>query len=96
MRRLALPTALVLCASWAHAQETSRTPVQGPIAESAERIARELWQTDPPPFSVDEEGRPRFRTGVIETIPPPPWRLAHDLSLTPAGGAPSPIRRWSG
>ena len=87
MRRLALPTAFVLCASWAHAQETSRTAEPGPIAESAERIARERWQTDPPPFSVDEAGRPRFRTGVVETIPPPPWRLAHDLSLTPRRGA---------
>jgi len=87
MRRLALFTAWVLSASQAHAQETSRTPAQGPIAESAERIARELWPTDAAPFSVDEEGRPRFRTGVTETLSPPPWQPAQDLSLTPARGA---------
>ena len=86
MRRLALATAFVLCASWTYAQETSRTPAQGPIAESAERIAREFWPTDPAPFSV-EEGRPRFRSGVTESLPPPPWQPAHDLSLTPVRGA---------
>ena len=87
MRRLALLTAFALCASRALAQETSRTPVQRPIAESAERIAGEFWLTDAAPFSVDEEGRPRFRTGVMETVPPPPWRPAPDLSLTPKRGA---------
>ena len=87
MRRLALFTAFVVCASQAYAQETSRTPAQGPIAESAERIARELWRTDAAPFSVDEEGRPRFRTGVTETLSPPPWQPAQDLSLTPVRGA---------
>jgi hypothetical protein len=87
MRRLALPTAFVLCASWTHAQETSRTPAQGPIAASAERIAREVWPTDSATFFVDEEGRPRFRTGVTESLPLPPWQLTHDFSLTPARGA---------
>ena len=87
MRRLALFTAFVLCASQVHAQETSRTPAHGPIAESAGRIARELWPTDTVPFSVDEEGRPLFRTGVTETLAPPPWQPAQDLSPTPAQGA---------
>jgi hypothetical protein len=86
MRRLAFPAAFVLCASWAHAQETSQTPAQGPIAESAGRIAREFWPTDPGPFSVDDEGRPRFRSGVTESVPPPPW-LPGDLTITPARGA---------
>src|SRR4026208_36138 len=87
MRRLALLTAFALCASGALAQETSRTPAQRPIAESAEPIAREFCLTDGAPFSFDEEGRPRFRTGVTETVPPPPWRPAPDLSLTPKRGA---------
>jgi hypothetical protein len=87
MRRLALLTAFALCASGAPAQETARTPAQRPIAESAERIAREFWLTDAAPLSVDEEGRPRFRTGITETLPPPPWRPALDLPLTPARGA---------
>jgi len=85
MRRLALLTAFALCASGALAQET--TPAQRPIAESAERIAREFWPTDLALFSIDEDGRPRFRTGVTETVPPPPWQPAPDLSLTPARGA---------
>jgi hypothetical protein len=87
MRRLALLAAFVLCASWTHAQERSQTPAPGPIADSAERIARELWPTDATSFYVDEEGRPRFRSGVTESIPPPPWQPAKDLSLTPARGA---------
>jgi hypothetical protein len=87
MRRLALPTAFVLCASWSHAQEVSQTPAQRPIAESAERIAREFWPIDSATFSVDEEGRPRFRSGVIEPVPPPPWQPGRDLSLPPARGA---------
>jgi hypothetical protein len=87
MRRLALLTAFALCTSSADAQETSRTPEQGSIAESAERIARELWPTEPQQFFIDEDGRPRFRTGVIETSPPPPWWPVQDRSLTPARGA---------
>jgi len=87
MRRLALLAAFVLCASWTHAQETSRIAIQGPIAESAQRIAREFWPTEGGPLSLDEQGRPRFRTGITETVPSPPWRWAQDLSLTPARGA---------
>lgn len=87
MRRLAPVAVFVLCASWVHGQETLPTTVQRPIAESAERVGREIWPTDTPPFFIDEEGRPRFRSGVTETIPPPPWRQAPDLSLTPTRGA---------
>src|SRR5688572_33395169 len=88
MRRLALFTAFVLCASQAHPQETPWTPAQGPIAESAERIARELWPTSASSFSGEQQGGPRFRTGVTETLPPPPWRPAQDPSFTtPARGA---------
>jgi hypothetical protein len=87
MRRLALLTGFVLCASWTHAQETPATPAQGPIAESPQRIAHDLWTIDGTSFSDDEEGRPRFRTGVTETVPPPPWLPTRDRSLTPARGA---------
>ena len=71
-----------------HAQE-SRTPREpGPIAESADRIAREWWPTEPGSFTIDEQGRPRFRTGTTETLLTPPWQLSPlDLSLTPARGA---------
>lgn len=87
MRQLALFTVLLLSASRAHGQETSPTAAQRPIAESAEQIAREFWPTDAPSFSIDEEGRPRFRSGVTETVPPPPWRPDADSVLTPARGA---------
>jgi hypothetical protein len=87
MRRLALSTAFVLCASWTHAQETAGTPGEHPIAESADRIARDIWPTDAPSFSTDEEGRPRFQSGVTETLPPPAWRLTRDFTVTPGRGA---------
>src|ERR1044072_4125695 len=87
MRRLALLAAFVLFASRTHAQETSRISGQGPIADSAERLARQVWPTDVAAFSVDEEGQPRFRGGVTETIPLPPWRPSQDRSLPPARGA---------
>jgi hypothetical protein len=90
MRRLAL---LVASAVWLssnlHAQE-SRTPrprEPGPIAESANRIARDWWPTEPASFTIDEEGRPRFRTGVTETVPAPPWQLSPEEAVTPARGA---------
>ena len=90
MRRLAL---LVASAIWLssslHAQE-SRTPwprEPGPIAESADRIARDWWPTEPTSFTIDEEGRPRFRTGTTETLPAPPWQLSPEYALTPARGA---------
>ena len=90
MRRLAL---LVASAVWLssnlHAQEsqTPRPRESGPIAESANRIARDWWPTEPASFSIDEEGRPRFRTGTTATLPAPPWRLSPDDPLTPARGA---------
>jgi hypothetical protein len=87
MQRLALIAGFVLCASPPDAQETSRTFAQSPIADSAERIAREFWPMDAASFSVDEEGRPRFRSGVTETVPLPPWQPSLDLSLTPKRGA---------
>jgi hypothetical protein len=74
MKRSALLTAFALCASPAlYAQE--RTPsAPGPIAESAERLAREYWPTDTTTSTVDEQGRPRFRSGVTATPPAPPWQ----------------------
>ena len=93
MRRLGLLLAsAVWLSSNPHAQE-SKTPrpprarEPGPIAESANRIARDWWPTDPASFTIDEEGRPRFRTGIIETLPAPPWRPSPDDPLTPARGA---------
>jgi len=53
---------------------------------SSEANRRELWPTDRTTFSVDEEERPRFRRGVTQTVPLPPWQPSHDLSLTPARG----------
>jgi hypothetical protein len=50
-------------------------PAPGPIAESADRIAREWWPTDNPTFTIDDDGRPRFRSGITETVPTPPWQL---------------------
>jgi hypothetical protein len=90
MRRLAV---LVASAVWLssnlHAQEskTPRAREPGPIAESANRIARERWPTEPASFTIDEEGRPRFRSGVTETLPAPPWRPSPDDPVTPARGA---------
>ena len=90
MRRLAL---LVASAVWLssnlHAQEsrTQRPREPGPIAESADRIARDWWPTEPASFTMDEEGRPRFRTGTTVTLPAPPWHLSPEYALTPARGA---------
>ena len=51
----------------------------GPIAESAARVAREWWPTDVATFTIDEEGRPRFRAGVTVTQSlPPPWQLSDE------------------
>jgi hypothetical protein len=73
-----------------HAQE-SRTPREpGPIAESADRIAREWWPTEPAFFTIDEHGRPRFRSGTTETLLAPPWHLTPSDPrdpLMPARGA---------
>jgi hypothetical protein len=88
MRRPVLLAALALCASPAlHAQEGRVWPAERPISKSAERIARELWPTDVATSTIDEEGRPRFRSGITVTVLPPPWQLTPDTAPTPSRGA---------
>jgi hypothetical protein len=78
MRRLAL-LACVLCLSPVlRAQETDRQASPRPIQDSAARIAREYWPTDIATFTIDEQGRPRFRSGVTATLPSPPWQLSSE------------------
>lgn len=78
--------ATCLCADL-RAQEAERTPrAPGPIGESTDRIARETWPTEAWSFTIDEDGRPRFRSGVTATLPPPLWQL------TPGDTSPVPIR----
>ena len=88
MRRLAL---LVASAVWLSsnllAQEPKSPREPGPIAESANRIARDWWPTEPSSFTIDEEGRPRFRTSITETLMAPPWRPSPADAMTPARGA---------
>ena len=62
-------------------------PAERPISKSAERIARELWPIAVATSTLDEEGRPRFRSGITVTMLPPPWRLTPDTAPTPARGA---------
>ena len=79
MRRLALLGACVLCLpTAARAQEANSTPSPRPIEESATRIAREYWPTDSATFTVDDEGRPRFRSGITVATPPPPWQQSSE------------------
>jgi len=88
MRRLALLGAFLFCTSSPlFAQEGGTTPVPRPITEAAERLAQNLWPTDAVTFTIDEEGRPRFRSGVTEILPSPPWQPGPDLATTPARGA---------
>ena len=88
MRRLAVLVVSTVCLSSSlHAQDSKTLREPGPIAESADRIARELWPTEPQAYTIDDEGRPRFRINTTETLPPPPWRLSPDDPLTPARGA---------
>ena len=60
-----------------------------PIAKAAERVARELWPTDVS-GSIDDQGRPRFRTTVtvIEFALPVPWQDvdANRAPFKPRGG----------
>ena len=88
MRRLAL---LVASAVWLssnlHAQESKTPREPGPIEEAANRIARDWWPTEPTSFTIDEEGRPRFRAVTTETLLAPPWHLSPNDALTPARGA---------
>jgi hypothetical protein len=98
MRRLALLGAfLFVAAATFDAQERvtadsrERQPrAPGPIAETADKLARELWPEPAASTSLvlDEHGRPRFRSGTTETAPRPPWQLsAEDKSNLPARGA---------
>jgi hypothetical protein len=98
MGRLVLLGAfLLVAATTSHAQERAtadsreRQPrAPGPIAETAEKLARELWPEQVVASSpvVDEQGRPRFRSGTTETAPRPPWQLSpEDKSIVPARGA---------
>jgi hypothetical protein len=75
MGRLALLGACVLClCPVLRAQETDLQASPRPIQDSAARIAREYWPTDIATFTIDEQGRPRFRSGVTATLPSPPWQ----------------------
>ena len=88
MRRPALLAALVLCASPAlQAQEGTVWPAERPISKFAERIAREWWPTDAVTSAIDEEGRPRFRSGITITTLPPPWPPTPDTAPIPSRGA---------
>jgi hypothetical protein len=98
MRRVALLGAfLFLVSATSDAQERAtadsreRQPrVPGPITATANKLARELWPEQVATSSpvVDEQGRPRFRSGTTETAPRPPWQLSpEDKSIVPAGGA---------
>jgi hypothetical protein len=98
MRRLAVFVGFALClpSAAARAQDANTPAAQaaksprepGPIEESANRIARDWWPSEPAArFTIDEQGRPHFSTGTIETLPPPPWRPSLTDSITPARGA---------
>jgi hypothetical protein len=90
MKQLVALIGLATCLSAdLRAQEAAGTPkAPGPIAESTDRIARETWPTDAWSFTIDEDGRPRFRSGVTVTLPPPLWHLTPgDTSPVPARGA---------
>jgi len=88
MRHPALFAALALCASPAlHAQERTAWSAERPISKSAERIARELWPIAVATSTLDEEGRPRFRSGITVTMLPPPWWPTPDTAPAPARGA---------
>jgi hypothetical protein len=90
MKQLVALIGLATCLSAGlRAQEAERTPrAPGPIAESTDRIARETWPTDAWSFTIDEDGRPRFRSGVTATLPPPLWQLTPgDTSPVPSRGA---------
>ena len=75
MRRLTLLGACALCVSSNLLAQEAETPASTrPIADSAERLAREYWPTDAASFTVDEQGRPRFRSGITANLPSPPWQ----------------------
>lgn len=75
MRTCVLAIIGVICLGGAvRAQDASQTPPARPIAETAERLARELWPLEVT-SRVDQEGRPRFRANITETqiVLPPLW-----------------------
>src|SRR5512143_4007907 len=75
MRRLALLGACVLCLPTAlRAQEADSPASSRPIQKSAARIARDYRPTPTTTFTIDEQGRPRFRSGITVTPPSPPWQ----------------------
>jgi hypothetical protein len=79
MRQLALLGAWVLClCPVLRAQETDLQASPRPIQDSAARIAREYWPIDIATFTIDEQGRPRFRSGVTATLPSPPWQWSSE------------------
>src|SRR5262249_202060 len=87
--RVSVCSALVmglLGSSSALAQQ-SQPPAPGPIQESAERLARETWPTETATFTIDEQGRPRFRSGVTATPPGPPWQQAREADADRYRGA---------
>jgi hypothetical protein len=86
MRRALGAIAVVLCfGSELFAQDAAPRPGTGPIAQSADRLARQMWPIDPDAL-VDDDGRPRFRATVIiedEELSPPwlePYGI-HDNSV---------------
>jgi hypothetical protein len=88
---LFLPAAVRAQDAGTPAPQDTRSPREpGPIEESANRIARDWWPAEPASsytFTIDEQGRPRFRTGTTEKLPPPPWQPQPDDPVTPARGA---------
>jgi hypothetical protein len=86
-RAAVLGVCALLLSSNVDGQEQKIPPAPRPIAESAERIGRELWPTEVASFTIDEEGRPRFHTGITEAVPAPPWALGDEGgALLPARG----------
>jgi hypothetical protein len=89
VNRISLLGGLLLCLSANLSAQEARTEESSqPITESAERIGRELWPTEMV-ISIDEQGRPRFRSGITVDIPPPPWVLDDEggIHFRPFGGA---------
>jgi hypothetical protein len=89
--RTVLVGGLLLCLSAnLSAQEAPPAAPARPITETAERISRQLWPTEAADvfFTIDEEGRPRFRSGIAVDLPPAPWALdPKEFTYRPFGGA---------
>jgi hypothetical protein len=71
------------------AQHTMQIVEPRPLAESAERLARELWPTDGE-VTVNEGGRPVFRVNVTgrDVALPLPWQVSSTVpkGFRPRGG----------